>query len=191
MNLQEEKQLIADIKSDPTRFGILFDLYYPLIFNYALHRVHLYDDAREIASETFLKAFIHISSFKYRGISISYWIYRIATNEIQQYYRKRKRSYTSLDQLIDSTVWDTADPQTTETEKAAYENELLKSSDFSFIREKIQLLSSKYQDVLTLRYFESKSVKEISLILNKKEGTIKSLMSRGIEKLKQLIKKVR
>jgi RNA polymerase sigma-70 factor (ECF subfamily) len=39
---------------------------------------------------------------------------------------------------------------------------------------------------LTLRFFESKSIKEISLILNKKEGTIKSLISRGIEKLKRL-----
>jgi len=35
-----------------------------------------------------------------------------------------------------------------------------------------------------LRFFEHKSVKEIAGILDKKEGTIKSLLSRGIEKLK-------
>ena len=187
MDLFREEQLIASIKSDPSQFVILFDAYYPLIFNYILHRVGLYEDAREIASETFLKAFINIGSFKYRGISISYWIYKIATNEIQQYFRNRKRINTSLDQLIDSTSWDIIDPQTTESEKVAYENELMNSKDFAFIREKIQLLSGKYQDVLTLRFFESKSIKEISLILNKKEGTIKSLISRGIEKLKRLI----
>jgi RNA polymerase sigma-70 factor (ECF subfamily) len=38
-----------------------------------------------------------------------------------------------------------------------------------------------------LRYFERKSVKEIAEILIKKEGTVKSLLSRGIKKLKDLL----
>ena len=48
-------------------------------------------------------------------------------------------------------------------------------------------LPIKYQDVIMLRYFERKSVKEIAEILNKKEGTVKSLLSRGIRRLKNLL----
>jgi RNA polymerase sigma-70 factor (ECF subfamily) len=40
---------------------------------------------------------------------------------------------------------------------------------------------------LTLRYFEHKSLKEIAVILDKKEGTIKSLLSRGIDRLKEFL----
>ena len=56
------------------------------------------------------------------------------------------------------------------------------------INESIRKLDIKYQDVIALRFFEHKSIKEIAIILDKKEGTIKSLLSRGIEKLKEKIK---
>ena len=42
----------------------------------------------------------------------------------------------------------------------------------------------KYQEVIALRYFEGKDNKEIAEILNINEGTLKSLLSRGIEKLR-------
>ena len=43
----------------------------------------------------------------------------------------------------------------------------------------------KYQEVIALRYFESKDIREIGEILNKPEGTVKSLLLRGLEKLRQ------
>jgi len=39
--------------------------------------------------------------------------------------------------------------------------------------------------VISLKYFEKLKIKEISVVLNKKEGTIKSLLSRGILYLKE------
>jgi RNA polymerase sigma-70 factor (ECF subfamily) len=48
------------------------------------------------------------------------------------------------------------------------------------------MLSPDYQAVISLRYFEKKSIKEICEILGKKEGTVKSLISRGIGKLRSL-----
>ena len=52
------------------------------------------------------------------------------------------------------------------------------------------MLSVKYQEVLTLRYFENKQIKEISEILGKREGTVKSLLHRGLEKLRRLMEQV-
>jgi RNA polymerase sigma-70 factor (ECF subfamily) len=46
-------------------------------------------------------------------------------------------------------------------------------------------LPAKYQDVIALRYFEGKSIREIAEILGKREGTIKSLLSRGLEKIRK------
>ena len=47
-----------------------------------------------------------------------------------------------------------------------------------------QSLSIPYQEVIALRYFEGKNNKEIAEILDIKEGTIKSLLSRGLERLR-------
>jgi RNA polymerase sigma-70 factor (ECF subfamily) len=46
-------------------------------------------------------------------------------------------------------------------------------------------LPVKYQEVLSLRYFEKKSIAEISQIMSKRPGTIKSLLSRGTKKLRE------
>jgi RNA polymerase sigma-70 factor (ECF subfamily) len=55
------------------------------------------------------------------------------------------------------------------------------------VNKHLKELNIKYQEVISLRYFEQRSVKEIAVILDKKEGTVKSLLSRGITKLKEKI----
>ncbi len=70
------------------------------------------------------------------------------------------------------------------TEKQHLENELKLNDDFAKVQRSLKKLDIKYQEVLSLRFFEKKSIIEIAEILDKKEGTIKSLLSRGIEKLK-------
>ena len=56
--------------------------------------------------------------------------------------------------------------------------------DFQAIQQELLLMDIKYQEVISLRFFEDKSIKEIGAILNKKEGTVKSLLSRGVQLLK-------
>ena len=66
------------------------------------------------------------------------------------------------------------------------EDKLKMHRDFLEIQEKISELEIKYQEVITLRFFEKKKIQEIAEILGKKEGTIKSLLHRGLEKLKRV-----
>lgn len=46
-------------------------------------------------------------------------------------------------------------------------------------------LPVKYQEVIALRFAENKKLSEIASILNKKEGTVKSLLSRGLRLLRE------
>jgi len=55
------------------------------------------------------------------------------------------------------------------------------------VQEGLKSLPVRYQQILALRYFEGKPTKEIAEILDKKEGTIKSLLSRGVEKLREKV----
>jgi len=67
------------------------------------------------------------------------------------------------------------------------EEKLRRHEDFLLLHENISKLPIKYQDVITLRFFENKQIKEIGEILGKREGTIKSLLHRGLKKLKKLM----
>lgn len=187
MHISEEKILIEEIKKDSSKFSIVFDKYYAVIFGYVVRRVADYDIAKDIASETFLKAFLNIGRFKWKGLSLSSWIYRIATNECLLYFRRSKYKPDSLDKLVSSGNFNIPDPATMPKEKSAIEKELQQHEDFIAIQKKIVQLPVPFQDVISLRYFEQKSIREIADILDKKEGTVKSLLSRGIKKLGSML----
>lgn len=176
--------MLDKIRADPKEFGILFDHYYNRIFGYVLRRTLNYDLVGDIVVETFLKAFLKINDFKWRDISISLWLFKIATNEVNQYYRKQKYSPCSLDLLLDRGKFDIVNTESFEEERTRIEEELKNYDDFILVQKKLEKLPIKYQEVIALKYFEEKSIKEISEILDKKEGTIKSLISRGLQKLK-------
>jgi len=174
-------------KSEPEAFGILYEQYYGQIFGYVCRRVLIWEVAQDITSEVFIKAYQSIWRFRWTNISIAAWFYRIATNEVNLYFRQRKYVPDSLDDLIQRTGFDAPDLTSLEEEKARLETQLQQYQDFIAIQTKIKDLPVKYQEVITLRYFEQKSIGEISEILNKNEGTIKSLLSRGIGRLKNLL----
>lgn len=182
--MHDERYLIDLAKKEPEAFGILFEQHYPAIFGYVLRRVGDWDAAKDITSEVFLKAFKNLWRYRWHGISFSAWLYRIATNEAGIYFRKNRRRPESLDRLLEESGFEPVDPRELAADKLEAERVLRQADEFLLIRAKIVELPTKYQDVVTLRYFERKSIKEIAEILNKKEGTIKSLLSRGLEKLR-------
>jgi RNA polymerase sigma-70 factor (ECF subfamily) len=61
--------------------------------------------------------------------------------------------------------------------------------DKELLRKEIFEMNSLYREVLVLFYFEALSIKEISNLLNEKEGTIKSRLSRGRNLLKESLLK--
>lgn len=180
MDLKEEKKLVEEAQKDLKLFCKLYDLYYPRIFGYILKRVADLEIAQDVTSETFLKSFNNLKKFKWKGVPFSAWLYRIASNEIANYFRKRKYRTVSLDKIPElSSV---ANP---EADFLLAEKELKNQKDFLELHEKISKLPLAYQEVIVLRFFEKKKVKEIAEILGKKEGTIKSLIHRAIEKLRK------
>jgi len=183
----DEQEIVEKAKSDPKSFARLFDKYYSSILSYAYHRTFNDEMAKDITSETFLKAFNHINRFIWRNGGFGAWLFKIATNEINMYFRKKKYLPVSLNYLQEQFGLDIIDLSSLESEKILAVINEKTYEDFVFLQSKIKDLPVKYQEVLTLKYFENKSIKEISEILDKNEGTVKSLLSRGINKLKNFL----
>jgi RNA polymerase sigma-70 factor (ECF subfamily) len=183
---KNEEELIAIAKNNPSIFGELYNAHYPRIFGYVFRITGDHNLAYDITAETFLKAWLKIGSFQWKGISISSWFFKIATNELNQYFRKKKYSPQILRDL---SLFNEATP-TAPTDYGCANNEAAAKMDeadeFMQLRRKLNTLSPKYQQVLALRYFEELSIAQISQILGKNENTVKSLLSRGLEKLRIL-----
>ncbi|XOB42241.1 MAG: RNA polymerase sigma factor [Candidatus Nealsonbacteria bacterium] len=181
MNLKEEKQLVKKAQKDSEAFAELYNEHYSKIFSYALKRTANLEIAQDVTSETFFKALKKLWQFRWRNISFLSWLYKIANNEIANYFRKNKYK-VSLEKIPEPFTI-----RNPSTEIIEGEQELKKHQDFLMLQKKISKLSVKYQEVISLRFFEKKKIKEIAEILGKKEGTIKSLLHRGLEKLRKLI----
>lgn len=117
------------------------------------------------------------------NIPVSTWLYRIATNEINLYFRRNKYKPSALEDI--HLVYE----EGIETEKAALAKAFRENKEFMVIQQQLLRIDIKYQEVISLRFFEEKSIKEIAEILNKNQGTVKSLLSRGLDKLRSLVEK--
>lgn len=186
MNLELEHDLVLQSQSDVHAFTELYEANYPVILNYVIRRTGDVDVAKDIVSDTFIKAIENIHRFQWRNVPFVAWLYRIANNEINQYYRNQKKEAISLDQLQENNQFEVQSKRIhDEVHRAQIELEET-HEQFLYYQRKIKELPIKYQEVISLRYFEEKSMKEIAEILDKKEGTVKSLLHRGLEKLRNL-----
>ena len=181
--MMTETELLEKIRKNPADFSELFNLYYKVIFGYILRRTGDFDDTADIAANTFVKAFLHINKFSYNGISVKVWLFRIATNEVNLFFRNKQKQ-SSLFERIDPEGKNIFSNYLTDDRKEL-ELELQKHHRFLRILKELKTLPVKYQEVISLRYFEGKENREIAEILNIKEGTLKSLLSRGLEILRK------
>lgn len=125
MDLKEEKELVKKAQKNPEAFAKLYDQYYSKIFSYILKRAADFEIAQDITSETFFKALKKLWQFRWRNIPFSAWLYRIANNEIANYFRKNKHKPVSLDKIPEPfTVHNPS------TEILEAEQELKKASGF-------------------------------------------------------------
>jgi len=178
-----EIELLHNIKNNPSYFSKLFEMYYKAIFGYVLRRTGNFDESADIAADTFSKAFTHINNFDYKGIPVKVWLYRIATNEVNLFYRNKRKQQSLFERINfdDKSLFNNY----LQDDKTEMEIELQKHEQFQAVLKNLKTLPVKYQEVISMRYFEGFDNKTISEILNINIGTLKSLLSRGTEKLRE------
>ena len=86
-----EIQQIEASKINPQCFEPLYKKYYEQILKFVYKRMDNLDDTREVTSIVFSKAISNINKYKDHGHPFSSWLYRIALNEITQFYRDSKK----------------------------------------------------------------------------------------------------
>ena len=101
MRLDEEKEIVILCKTDHEAFSHLYELNYGPLLNYAIRRTGNVDVAKDIVAETFCKAVKNIQNYQWRNIPFSAWLYRIANNEVNQFFRDSRYKAVSLEEMIE------------------------------------------------------------------------------------------
>lgn len=186
MDRTEEQAIIEKSRKDPKEFGPIFDRYYPAIFRYAMHRTGNAAVAADVAAETFFKALNKLHTYRVTAAPFSSWLYRIANNESSYYFRKRKYEPASYDAAREEGGFpEPASREDVEKEFMQAQQLADNNRDFCELKGMICRMPVKYQEVITLRFMEDKKISEIAEILGKSEGTVKSLLSRGLDRLRK------
>jgi RNA polymerase sigma-70 factor (ECF subfamily) len=163
----------------PEVFTKLYRRFYDDIFRYCVHRLFDRQPAEDITSEVFLKAVEKIDSFKGTEIQFRNWLYKIATNAVNDHLRRKVRREAAIKIIAETST----DPATEDFLSSAEEN----NKRLLLLKQAIFELKPKYQTVITLRFFENLKLTEIAEILSKNPGTVRSRLARALNCLRQKI----
>ncbi|MEP7148217.1 MAG: sigma-70 family RNA polymerase sigma factor [Acidobacteriota bacterium] len=185
--LSDHALIEATKKGDESAFAVIIDRYRNPITNYLYRFLNDYEEAVDLAQETFVRVYFAIDRY-HTDYAFSTYIYRIATNLAISEIRKRKRrTILSLTGLFQTDADDGTEFQPTDG-KPLPDKDLIDDERERVIARAIATLPPKYRVPVILRDVEGKTYEEIAGILELGLGTTKSRISRARALLKEKLR---
>jgi RNA polymerase sigma-70 factor (ECF subfamily) len=178
MDTEELRDIVERAqKGEKTAFGELYDMHANKIYRFISFKIPTREQAEDILQETFFKAWQALPKLKLEDLNFSAWLYRIARNLVNDFYRVAKRRPTpdNLDDYYDlASSTDTLEEVSTEF-------------DINVMREAVKRLSAHYRQVLELRFIQELSIEETANIMGKTAIAVRITQHRAIKKLNLLL----
>jgi len=164
-------------------YEVLIKKYESMLYKYCFYLTSSEEDTKDLFQETWFKVFskIHLFSEKYL---FKNWLLSIATNTYKDWYRKQKRWSTKMKRYFTTEKME-EEMASIPTKSHLPEEEYLFKDTSNELKELVVALKPHYKMVILLYYFEDKSIKEISYILDIPDGTVKSRLNQAKKLLKR------
>jgi RNA polymerase sigma-70 factor, ECF subfamily len=162
---------------DQQALADLYDWYMPRVYRYVVARIGNTAEAEDLTEEVFLKMLGGISSFRWREVPFSSWIFRIAHNCIATHYRKSAQRGGATAELSEDMVDGRPDLATAVEERITMEE----------VRRASALLPDAQREVIALRFAVGLSIADTAKALGKREGNIKALQHKAVAKLQKML----
>jgi RNA polymerase sigma-70 factor, ECF subfamily len=185
--LSDHALIEATRQGDEAAFAEIVGRYRNSITNYLYRLLNDYEEAVDLAQETFVRVYFAADRY-HTGYAFSTYLYRIATNlAISELRRRKRRKLLSLTGLFqpdgeEETEFNPAD------ENPLPDENLLDDEQSRQIARAIAALPEKYRLPIVLRDVEGKSYEEVAQIMGLGLGTTKSRISRARALLKDKLK---
>ncbi len=174
--MEDDAVLIARAqRGDANAFARLYDRHVDAIYRYISLRVPTQEQAEDLTEDVFLRAWQNIGRFRPERPFL-HWLYRIAHNRVVDEHRRKAQQNLSLDALAESG----RHPKDRDPSPLS---QIISQENIQQLREALATLSPDEQTLLTLRFTEGLSFKDIASILGKSEGACRVLQHRALKKL--------
>jgi RNA polymerase sigma-70 factor (ECF subfamily) len=154
-----------------TGFTELVRAYQPQIYSGALRMTRRPEDAKDVAQDTFVRAYRALRSYdddRILSLQIRPWLWTIALNLC----RNRARSKVTEVLLLDHDIIAHAD---------------LSELDDAMWNRRLTTLNSHQRTAVVMRHVLDLPIAEISQATGRPEGTVKADLSRGLDRLRLTI----
>lgn len=183
VNTKEGTQGRDSVPSENVAFVELFQQYYSRVYNYLRYRVNTPEDAEDLISVVFEKAYTHQAKFDPAKGAFSTWLFQIAHNTLANFYRTRKRR----------SAWEAGGelPGDLVTPEASPESQVIQKETISELLQGLEQLKERDQEVISLKFAGRLSNKEIGQIMDLKEKTVSVVLLRAMRRLQQQVVETR
>lgn len=173
---------IKPLNINKETFAALYDQYIKSIYRFIYFKVNSKEEAEDLASETFLKAWNYLSkpdnSNKIHNFKA--FLYQIANNLVIDFYRKR----SLLPITLNDGEWEDANVPDTGLTGI---DRIKKEDDVAELKEAFKKIPENYSSVVIWYYLEEMGISEIAQILGKSEGTVRVTVHRALKALKRVL----
>lgn len=182
----DEELLKRFLEGDERAFVELMRKYKEPITSFSYRFLGDYDDAVDVAQETFVRLYRFAHTFQ-GEVKFTTWLYAIAANlarsELKRYRRRNGVSIqTEFRQSEDSDAWDVPDETYRPDERVDRTRVAME------VQTALMRVSPSYREMVVLRDIQQLTYEEIAGITNTEMGTVKSRINRGRAQLQELLK---
>ncbi len=164
----------AALGGDAEAFALLVERYDRAVYHLAYRTLHDAEEARDVAQETFFKAYRSLRTFR-AGARFSTWIFAIAYHACcDRLNRRRRYSTEELPERADAAP--------------GPEHQVISLDEAQRLRGAIDALPEKYRTVVTLYHLQGQQYDEISRVLGLPMGTVKTHLFRAKEQLRRMLR---
>ena len=170
METLDDNTIMLKVKAgDSDQLGLLFERYHQILFQFFYNIHHDRLASEDLVQNVFERVLKYRARFRGEG-AFKQWLFSNARNVSHDYYKK-----SIPHQADDLEHWKNVLP---EEEKNAW------SEEKQLLRIAMQKLDSKKRELLTLSKLEGWRYQEIATILSYSEGSIKEMIFRALQELK-------
>jgi len=174
--VQDEESLVRRAKQrDQEAFTQLYEQHFDRIYRYVALRIGDRIEAEDMTQQVFLHALRSISSFKWKGVPFSAWLFRIAHNQVVDYLRKKTRQATVP--LDESQAGSNSNPELMVVHSLDIEQLLLAT----------KRLTKAQREVIALRFAGELSIAQVAKVMDKSQGAVKALQHSAIVALRKAL----
>ncbi|MGQ9572215.1 MAG: RNA polymerase sigma factor [Dehalococcoidia bacterium] len=172
---QEEELIRRAQEFDEEALAWLYQVFYPKLYNYACLQLGNVHQAEDLASEVLLRVLESLKDYRFRGVPVAAWVFRIARNYLIDLHRRsQRRPQVGLYEGI---------PDADDGPHATAERAITQSE----IRVALAKLTEEQRQVIILKFVEGMDNASVARVLSRSEGAVKSLQHRALASLKKIL----